>query len=210
MNGKGLHVIMLALLGALGLVLLGSVYFATNVLSEKSRELVAVRAMKQAKEEQERQLVKAKEDIQKYSELNEIAMSVVPQDKDQAKTVAEIVNLANQSGIKRLSSVAFPPSTLGASGSSKDSGTSSETRTKLPGGLTQVTPVKGISGVYRLQITVSQAATEPVPFGNFLTFLSKLENNRRTAQVSSINVQPDSKNPDLVSFTLVINEYIKP
>ena len=81
---------------------------------------------------------------------------------------------------------------------------------KTPKGITQLTPVKGVAGVYSLQITITQAPKEPVSYNNFLTFLSKLEQNRRTAQVSSISVQPDSARPDLVSFTLVIDEYIKP
>ncbi|HZM63622.1 MAG TPA: hypothetical protein VFB59_00660 [Candidatus Saccharimonadales bacterium] len=211
MDGKRMHTIMFGALIILGLVLVGSVYFANKALSDKSKELVGLRATKQAKEEQEKQLIKAKEDIKKYSDLNEIAKSVVPQDKDQAKTVAEIVDLASKSGIKRLSSVSFPPSTLGAAPPKEGEKTEGEAdKPKTPAGLTQVTPVKGIGGVYRLQITVTQAANEPVTYSNFLNFLSKLEHNRRTAQVSSINVQPDNKNPDLVSFTLVISEYIKP
>lgn len=149
--------------------------------------------------DQQVQLTKVKKDIATYSELNTIAKSVVPQDKDQAEAVREIVNLAAQSGIPKLSSIAFPPSTLGGGAA-----------TKKTGALTQVTPVKGIPGVYDLQITVTQANTDLVPYGNFIAFLSRLEQNRRTAQVSSINVQPDQKSPGKISFTLVIDEFIKP
>jgi hypothetical protein len=198
MNSKKLFSILTGLLVVLTLGLLASVYSANNALSSKSSELVDLKATKMAKEQKEAQLKKAKKDIITYSELNEIAKSVVPQDKDQAKAVSEIVNLANQSGIPRLSSVAFPPSTLGG------------TTVKTPQGLTQVTPVKGSPGVYSLQITITQSNTEPVPYGSFIAFLSKLEQNRRTAQVSSINVQPDSKRSDFVSFTLVIDKFIKP
>jgi hypothetical protein len=205
MNSKQLNNGMVGLLVVLAIGLFAGVYFANSALASKSDELVDARATKQAKEQQEKQLAKAKKDIQAYSDLNEIAKSVVPQDKDQAKTVSEIVNLANQSGIKRLSSIAFPPSTLGAAKSS-----SSSKQTKTPSNLTQLTPVKGLSGVYQLQITITQSSTESVPYDSFIAFLSKLENNRRTALVSSINVQPDANNPNLVSFTLVINKYIKP
>lgn len=200
MSSKKISNILTGLLVLLGIGLFASVYVANKVLSDKSKELVDLKATKLASEQQEAQLVKSKNDIEKYGELNEIAKSVVPQDKNQAKTVSEIVSLAQQSGISRLSSVAFPPSTLG--GNTK--------QVKTPSGLTQVTPVKDIAGVYKLQITVTQADSDPVPYNNFITFLSKLEHNRRTAQVSSINVRPDPNKSDMVSFTLVIDEFIKP
>lgn len=199
MSSKKLFGILTALMVLLCLCLLGSVYAANNMLSGKSRELVDLRATKLAAEQKEKQLIKAKKDIQTYGELNEIAKSVVPQDKDQAKTVSEIVSLASQSGIKRLSSVAFPPSTLGGAKT-----------VKTPQGLTQVTPVKGTPGVYKLQITITQSNTDPVPYNSFINFLSRLERNRRTAQVSSINILPDPSRSDMVSFTLVIDEFIKP
>jgi hypothetical protein len=199
MNGKKLYRILTGALALLAVGLLVSVYGANSMLNSKSNELVTQKAANLAAAEQEKELGKAKKDIATYGEMNEIAKSVVPQDKDQAKTVSEIVDLASQSGIARLSSVSFPPSTLGG-----------VTSVKTLHGLTQVTPVKGMAGVYTLQITVTQADTEPVPFNSFVTFLSKLERNRRTALVSSINVQPNPDRPDLVSFTLVIDEYIKP
>lgn len=199
MNSKRLYSILVGALALCGILVLTSVYLANAVLSGKSAELVRLKAAKEATAKQKVQLVKAKKDIQTYGELNAIAKAVVPQDKDQAKTVSEIVNLANQSGIPRLSSVAFPPSSLGGT-----------TKIKTPNGLTQVNPVKSMPGVYNLQITITQSNTEPIPYSSFITFLSKLERNRRTAQVSSINVQPDANKPDMVSFTLVIDEFIKP
>ncbi|HVA10747.1 MAG TPA: hypothetical protein VNG32_01095, partial [Candidatus Dormibacteraeota bacterium] len=152
----------------------------------------------QATNDQKTQLAENKKDIATYADLNTIAKSVVPQDKDQAEAVREIVSLASQSGIPQLSSIFFPPSTLGG------------TSVKIGGGLTQVTAVKGIAGVYDLQITITQTDSDAVPYGSFIAFLSKLEQNRRTAQVSSINVQPNQTNPSLVAFTLVIDEFIKP
>jgi hypothetical protein len=199
MNSKKLHTLLTGVLALLSVGLLVSVYSANTILSGKSEELVDLKATKLAKEQQETQLAKAKKDIQTYSELNEIAKSVVPQDKDQAETVKEIGDIAIRSGIPRLSSIAFPPSTLGGT-----------KQIKTPQGLTQVTPIKGMAGVYKLQITITQSNTEPVSYNSFITFLSKLERNRRTAQVSSINVQPDAARPDMVSFTLVIDEFIKP
>lgn len=196
MDSKKLFYGLIGVLVLLAGGLLFSVYVANTVLQDSSRTLVDLKVDSKVTEQQKVQLVQNKKDIAKYQDLNVIAKTVVPQDKDQATAVREIVNLAAQSGIPKLSSIAFPASTLGAG--------------KTPKGLTQVTPVKGISGVYNLEITVTQASTNAVSYGSFIAFLSKLEQNRRTAQVSSITVQPSPDNPNLVAFTLVINEYIKP
>lgn len=201
MTSKKLYFVLIAavVLATLGLFAVG--YGANVLLQSEAKKLAAAKANSAALETQKIELAKNKSDITKYSELSKIAEAVVPQDKDQAQAVREIVNIANQSGIRQLSSITFPTSTLG---------------TKLPGaaaaggGLTQVTPVKGIQGVYGLQLTVTLDAANQVPYNTFIAFLSKLEQNRRTAQVSSVTVTPDTRNPNMVSFTLIIDEYIKP
>ncbi len=201
MTSKKLFLGLIGLLAVLCLGLLMSVRVADGMLGRKSDSLVKLKAENQALAEQQTQLSKDKRDIAKYAELNKIAKTVVPQDKDQARAVREIVNLAEQSGIPKLSSIAFAPSTLG--------GPAGSTQKATPR-FTQVTPVKGIPGVFNLQLTITQSTTDLVPYTNFIIFLSKLEQNRRTAQVSSITIQPDQKTPDKIAFTLVINEFIKP
>lgn len=200
MDSKKLNLVLIGALVLLGLGLLGSARQANAILGSKSKTLVGLKVQEQAAIASQQRLVKDKKDIATYSDLNTIAKSVVPQDKDQAEAVQEIANLAAQSGIPRLSSITFPPSTLGGTAAGA----------KASGGLTQLTPAKGIPGVYALQITITQSNSTPVPYGSFVSFLTKLEQNRRTAQVSSINIQPDQKNPNVVSFTLIINEFIKP
>ncbi|HSX35758.1 MAG TPA: hypothetical protein VLH84_02380 [Patescibacteria group bacterium] len=197
-NSKKLYFALIALLVLLAVGILMSVREANILLEAQSKTLVSLKAKNQATADEQSQLIQDKRDVATYSSLNTIAKTVVPQDKDQAEAVQEIVNLAAQSGIARLTSITFPASTLGGA------------HVKTPGGLTQVTPVKGIAGVYDLQITITQASTDLVPYNNFTTFLSKIEQNRRTAEVSSINVQPDQKNPNMTAFTLVIDEFIKP
>lgn len=179
--------------------LIGVGYGANKLLGEQANKLSKLRADSAASNLQGSSIVQDKAEIKKYSEINTIAESVVPQDKDQAQAVEEIVNIAAASGISNLSSVTFPASTLGVttSGAPKP-------------GFTQLTPVTGINGVYNLQITIMQEPDDSVPYNDFLSFLTGLENNRRTAEVTSINVSPDVQEPDDVSFTLIVNEYIKP
>jgi hypothetical protein len=199
MNTKQVHYILITITIIAATVLLASGYIANQILVGKSAELSKLKAQSQVTSDLQSTLKKNKADIVKYKELNEIAKAVVPQDKSQAQTIGEIVKMANQSGISNLSSITFPASTLGGTGAAK-----------APSGLTQVTPVKGINSVYLLPITITQDPSDAVKYDQFLNFLKKLETNRRTSQVSSISIQPDSKNPNLISFTLIVNEYIKP
>jgi len=198
MKSRQLYYILLACCMLLLIALVGVGYGANKVLGQQAAKLAKLRADNDTANNQQAALLQDKKDIQKYSELNTIAESIVPQDKDQAEAVRQIVNIAKANGIE-LSSITFPTSTLGTS----------KLSTARPG-LTQLSQVVGITGVYNLAITITQATSSSVPYTSFLSFLSGLEQNRRTAQVSSINVQPDAKIPNNVSFTLTVDEFIKP
>lgn len=199
MKAKQLYYILLSCCCLAVLALVGTAYGANKLLGQQASKLSTLRADSDAASQEQSSLLKDRQDIAKYGELNVIAKSVVPQDKDQAQAVQEIVKIAADSGIPNLTSITFPSSTLGVttSGAPKP-------------GQTQLVPVPGMTGVANLQITITQSASDTVPYKNFLAFLSGLEQNRRTAQVSSITVQPDAKQLSNVSFTLVVNEFIKP
>ncbi len=199
MKAKQLYFV---LLGGCCLALVAFVgvgFGANKLLARQAGKLSDLRALNDAAEQQQASLARDRQDITKYNDLNTIAASVVPQDKDQAQAVRQIVNIATASGIPQLSSITFPDSTLGATvgGAPK-------------AGLTQLLPVTGIRGVYNLQITITQKTDSSVPYTNFLKFLTGLEQNRRTAEVTTIAITPSQDNPNQVAFTLVINEFIKP
>jgi hypothetical protein len=196
MSSKRLYYALLVLIGLLVVGLIGGAYEADKMLKQRSSELVQDRLQSAVLAQEQTELTKAKQDIKKYQSLASIAQSSVPQDKDQAEAVREIVNIASANGIV-LSSVTFPSSTLG--------GVSSSAASK-----SQLVPVKGISGVYDLQITVQSDSAHPVAYNNFINFLSNLERNRRTALVNSVTIQPNPKDRNTLSFTLILDEYIKP
>lgn len=196
MKSKHVYFIMIGLIVLLLAGLVGGSYGVDSMLQQQSKKLVSLKAKNQTLSQQQTGLAKAKEDVQQYTSLEQIAKSIVPQDKDQAEAVREIVNIAKTSGVS-LSSINFPSSTLGAGTATKSS-------------ITQVKPVTGIKDVYELEITLQSDATNPVSYSQFIDFLSKLENNRRTAQVSSISLQPLPSNRNLLTFTLILDEYIKP
>jgi len=213
MNSKRVYFIMLGVIVLLFAGLFGGKYGANSLLQQQAKRLTDVKAQSNSLADQQKGLVTAKKQVAKYSDLEKIAKTIVPQDKDQAEAVREIVNLAAASGIKQLSSVTFPASTLGASAAAV--GSTSTTTTTTPttnskSNLTQLTPAKGLTGVYQLQITITQSSDSEVPYSQFYDFLSRLEQNRRTAQVTGITLQPDAVHPNFVAFTLIINEFIKP
>lgn len=198
MNSKRLYFGMLGVIGVLAVGLIGGAYEAGLMLEHQAQQWLDNRTRLAVLDQEQAELTTAKRSIAKYKDLAAIAKSVVPQDKDQAQTVREIVNIAAANGIT-LSSVTFPSSTLGVG-----AGVSSSKQ------LSQLIPVKGIAGVYNLQVTVQSDSNRPVVYSRFISFLTALEHNRRTAQVTSITLQPDSKNRSLLSFTLILDEYIKP
>ena len=217
MTPKYFFFIMIAVNTLLVLALVGGVYQGNKMIQEQSNKLVEAKTQNKVIERQQIQLTQAKQDVQKYNDLNEISKSIVPQDKDQARTVREITKLANESGIK-LKGITFTTSNLGefttpapapAPATPSEEGTAATPPVVAAPSITQVTPVEGINGVFAMSIVVNSLDTEPVPFDNFISFLEKLESNRRTAHVEDITVKP-SDDGTAVSFVLTLNAYVKP
>lgn len=208
MTPKRLFYIMCGLLALLIILTIGGTVFGNSLIQKKSHKLTELKAQNKAVEEQQVSLIQAKKDVEKYSQLNAITKAIVPQDKDQAKTVREINTIANQNGIS-LKEVNFTTSTLGQAvpKPAESSAATSTTPTPAAPSITQVKAVDGIKGVYSLEITISPS--EPISYNNFLAFLEALEKNRRTAHVSKISINP-SKDGKTLTFTLTLNAYVKP
>lgn len=197
----GANVLFVILIGA-------TVYFSNQLISKQSSKLQDVKSQSKNLSEQQNSLIQANKDIQKYQDLNNIAKSVVPQDKDQAKTVREINNIASDSGII-LKNISFQASNLGQAtvAPTGTSSTPSTTKTVTPP-LSQLKPIDGITGVYGLEITITSDDKQPTSYNELISFLQKLENNRRTAHVTKLNIKP--KDDGSVSFTIILTAYVKP
>lgn len=222
MNSKKLYYVLIGVICLLFVGLLLGAYGTNNLLTARANKLTSLKAKSQALNQEQLSLAGAKKEVKTYSSLEKIAKTVVPEDKDQAEAVREIVNIAASNGIS-LSAITFPASTLGNTGAGANAvGSPSSVGAAAPapassansnantGKLSQLLPVKNIPGVYVLQITVQSDPNKPVPYGSFVNFLDDLEHNRRTAQISSITLQPNADNPNLLTFTIALNEYIKP
>jgi hypothetical protein len=205
MTSKRLFFILILVIVLLCGGLIGGAYLANSALQKYSDDIVKKRAQVTTYEQEQDSLAKAKKELEKYRSLSKVAQSIVPQDKDQAQTVREIVNIASARGIK-LGTISFPSSTLGESSLPGASPSSSKSKASL----SQLTPVKDIPGVYDLQIVVTSDSSAPVSYNKFIDFLNALEHNRRTALVSSITITPDKVNRGNLTFSLTLDEYIKP
>ncbi|HSX43703.1 MAG TPA: hypothetical protein VLE69_00165 [Candidatus Saccharimonadales bacterium] len=213
MNSKRVFFLMCAVVGILLIATVGIVIAGNQMLHKKASSLTSYKLDNKVLDEQQSSLNQAKKDIEKYSDLEKIAKSVVPQDKDQAEAVREIVKIAADNGIF-LSNISFPVSTLGqtapkASSTDQSSSSSSATASKAPP-VTQVQAVDGIPGVYTLQITMQQDSNKPVTYDKFISFLTGLEQNRRTSQVTNITVTPNPGDRSKITFGLTVQAYIKP
>lgn len=214
MNAKRLY---LLLIGALALTLIGlagATYGISQAMQKQSVDLAADKANVESLSNQQTGLAKAKQDVKRYASLEQITKAIVPQDKDQAQTVLELTKIANANNIN-LTAISFPSSNLGAASVSSGAATSSTSSSaaaaaKATTSLSQLTPVKGLAGVYNLQITIGNNTGNTVTFSQLESFLHDLENNRRTAAVGSLDIKPQAGKADSLVFTLVINTYIKP
>lgn len=212
MSAKKVYFAMLALIFLLSGLTIAGMVVGNSMLKKKAAELVELKLQDRLIEEQQVALIQANKDIEKYQELEAISRAIVPQDKDQARTVREIVSLAEQSRIK-INSISFPQSNLGttqsstpATGANGGTGTPPRVQTSP---VTQAVPVEGIKGLYQLGVTIDVDQVAPT-YNQLIDFLRRLEQNRRTAQVTSISINPVGENRNFVEFQIIMNVFIKP
>jgi hypothetical protein len=205
---------MLGLVVLLSAGIVATVVMGDQYLKKQADKLNELKVQDKILEDQQTALTQANKDITKYTELEKISKSVVPQDKDQAKAVLEIIEIARQSGIP-IQSITFPSSNLGTkvAPAPKAEGSSTPAAPAAPP-VSQAKPVDGIKGVYSLEMNITPAAsdTNPISYYQFLDFLGRLENNRRTAQVTQVKISPKTtaRQSPFISFTLTINIFLKP
>ncbi len=208
MTPKQVYIVMLVVISLLFAGLLGGAYGANNLLVARSKQLTDLKVETLALEQEKLSLVNAKKEIAKNSDLEKIARTIVPQDKDQAEAVREIVNIADDNGVK-LAAITFPASNLGSTPGGTTSTTPVASNPKA-GALSQLQSVKNIAGVYDLQINIQSDPTAFITYKQFVSFLGALEQNRRTAQVSAVTIQPQGNNRNYLTFSLTLDGYIRP
>lgn len=207
----------LALFGLVGLALI--IFFAVliaglSLVTNKSNQVVDRKLQENRLQAQLSSLAIAKKEVEQYSYFKDVAKTVIPNDKDQAQSVLDIFQMAAESGIS-IQNITFPDSNLGAAGTT---GTTSASGSSSKA-LSQAKTVEGIPGVYSLELTIVPESSLELPEEKLITypklikFLKKLENNRRTAQITEVIVQPlgnETGPSPYINFSLTVHIFIKP
>lgn len=217
MNNKKFFYLTTLLLILSFIALFGLAYYGNSYLVKKSDEVVDLKLKNIELSEQQRAYQTLKVNVDKYSYVEDILNSALPKEKDQAKTAREIFQLAEESGI-RLAAIQYPASTLATPAPTTDSTSSSTTggvtKTDPAKNISQAEPVTGLNGVYAIKATITPIVDKdnPVTYDRLISYLDKLESNRRALQVTDIEVSPLGKSGEsnAISFTITIKIFIKP
>ncbi len=211
MTSKRLFFVLIALITTTILAIIGMAVLGNIVLKKQSTKLVEAKVEYASLEAQELAFKQAQKDIVKYADLNTLTKRIVPQDKDQAKTLREIYKIA-ESNCVPVKTISFSNSTLGQKVvvAPKTEGQSTPTAKPATPPITQVKPVDGITGVYTMEIVLANDADSLVSFDNITKFMSGLEGNRRTAHISNIALTPDRKKNNRLTYNITLRVYIKP
>jgi hypothetical protein len=226
MNGQKIRMSLLGSLALSVIIFLAVCVLGLSALEKKSQNMVELKKQSQDLDAQTANLNQAKKEVNKYKYFNDIAQNIIPTDKDQVEAFAELLQMANDSGIL-LQNVSFPASTLGTNGAvgSSASGsatptTSATTTQKATNLISQAKLVPGIPGLYSIEIVVTPETGEKVPpskvtnYNKMIAFLSKIEHDQRTAQITQVSIQPPKSGStganNSFTFTLNINIFIKP
>lgn len=205
MTSKRVSFVMLGLSAILVALAAFVTYTGRNLIIKEGEKLVGLKLENEVLGRRGDALIQAKKDIASYAELEQLARTVVPQDKDQARTVVDIIRMAREAGVTNIAAIEFPQSLLGEIAR----GSKNSNKTVDPN-LTQLTALTSPKGVYSMEIRITGDDEKPIPYRSLVNFLAKLEKNRRTAQVTNIAITPDDEDRRLISFSLTLTTYVKP
>jgi hypothetical protein len=192
----------------------GAMYFGYTSMKASSNSLVNAKLDTMLAEEKEKTFIKAKKDLEKYKGLSETLQKILPKDKDQARAVRELYKISDEAGVS-IVSITFPSSTLGARTAAPPASTeASKTATSssvAQSTVSQAAPVSGLPGVQGIDLELSVEGQNDnfTQFSRMVTFLQKVEQNRRSMQIKKITVTPDDATRN-VKFELTVTIFVKP
>lgn len=207
MSSRGMRWLLIIALSLVAMAFMLICIGAFSMLDRQSNKLVDLKLQNHTAETQLANLPEVKKQVDKYGYFNNVAKTVLPSDKDQAQAVLDAYQMASQSGFL-IQDLTFPTSNLGGSAS----GSASSAPSKAV--ISQATPVSGISGLYSIPLTITPQTAPSVPadkkvtYAKFLDFLNRIETNRRTAQITKVDVTPTTSGD--FNFTVTVNLFIKP
>lgn len=220
-TSKKLNWVLLGLIGLACVAFIAIFYKGSASLQAKSDQLVDLKAQNDVAQAQLTSLQQAKIQVDKYGYFKDVAKTVIPNDKDQAQAIFDISNFASQAGFL-IGGITFPSSDLGKNAAAPATAAKPVDATKASATdiISQAKPVPGIPGLYSVELTVTPQVDNSLPSrwqpnpSKLIEFLKKIESNRRTAQITQVDVQPQldtsGKTFKTFSFSITINIFIRP
>lgn len=187
MTPKRVYFILLAVLILTVAGSAGAYYYADRLLAQRATEISRLKAEHDIVELKISNARDAEKKIEELAFVAEIAEQVLPPEKLQSNVLGELVKFASDTGVN-LQSVAFSPTDAKATSNIANS---------------QTVPLEGVPGVSTLKTTITISRAR---YDQALSFLEKLESNRRKMQVDSINLSPTD---DTFSASIVLDIYVK-
>lgn len=204
MNAKKVYFSLIVIIVGLLLATVAVFYGANTLLKKSSNKLSQLKAENAVLEQNEKVYQKAKNDLIKYQDLQSAVNEALPKEKDQAKALKELIQIGSTTGVK-IEKIEFTDSTLGDK--TKPTATAGSAA-GASSAVTQAKPISGISGVQGIEMKVTISGPNdktPINYNSFINFLDLVSNNRRSMQISNLNIQPNLKKADLT-----INIFVKP
>ena len=197
MTAKKVHRILLVVLMLTIAGVIGALVVSNNFMAKNGQALIEAKLDNIEFDNAEQNYLQSEKYLEEYSDLNELMQKILPKSKDQAQAVSELYKIGDETGIK-IASVQFPSSALGQKNTSS-------------GTITQSKTVDGMPGVVGVEVSIQlkPASGASISYDNMISFLQKVELNRRSMQVKQITVNADVVNGG-VTFDMIIMMFVKP
>ena len=158
-----LNIVMVGLIGS-------GVYLGDKMLAKQSKKIAEAKAEDELIEQKKRVKKQLEKKIKEIGELKALASKFLPDVKNQEELVAEFYSIAKSYKID-IAGLSF-----------NDSGASISSTS-------QTTPLKDAKNVIVFPFKTTNFTTD---FGNLISFMKALENNRRKIQITTIDLQPNT------------------
>jgi uncharacterized protein YpmS len=187
LNAKTIFIALIAL----NVLLIGAtlVVFTTasSAAQKKSQKISQLKADQQSNDQLIGYYKVLKNTLNANKDLESVVQKVLPADKDQSLALADIDAFSKKDKIP-IQQISFNP------GTSKSIGQT-------------LTSPSGIKGVSVISVSLNCVS---VPYTNLLAFLKDIETTQRRMQVTSLNITPNTTNPNLLDHVdLIIDIYLK-
>ncbi len=192
-------ILVVSIIGSIGVL-----YGAHKYIMSRASHFSNLKAEDEAGQQRLAQLGKIEGQLKKYQDFTAISEQVMPTKYDQTE-INLIVRLAAQSGIS-LSTIGVgsgPGAGTGAAPASPGAGGTSSAACASP--LVTYKPAPGVCSVtFRIQ------PNGTVSFGQFMDFLTRIEQSRRKIVVTNLTISPTGDNASRLNFAADLNMFTRP